>query len=72
MTFAEFHDALRIIRAIDRHECPDAFVDAESWARFARDPFHWFIQAPHDKAALVWAVITMRQYWDNPELAANK
>ncbi len=65
MTFAEFHNALRILTSIDQCELEDAGVikpgDMASWGPFSRDPFRWFIRADDETAAKLWAIIERRQ-----------
>ena len=65
MTFAEFHNALRILTSIDRHELEAAGVikagEHNAWGTFTRDPFRWFIKADDTTAAKIWAIIERRQ-----------
>lgn len=65
MTFAEFHNALRILMSIDRHELEAAGVikarDHNAWGEFRRDPFRWFIRADDADAPKIWAIIERRQ-----------
>ncbi|HQS14975.1 hypothetical protein [Reyranella sp.] len=65
MTFAEFHNALRILTSIDRHELEAAGVikagDHNAWGTFTRDPFRWFIRADDASAAKLWGIIERRQ-----------
>ena len=65
MTFAEFHNALRILTSIDRDELEAAGViktnDHNAWGTFTRDPFRWFIRADDATAAKLWAIIERRQ-----------
>lgn len=63
MTFAEFHNALRIMRSIDQWELAPAGVemDAQQWRRFRENPYVWFMHASDDDARKVWAIIEARQ-----------
>jgi hypothetical protein len=65
MTFAAFHNALRILTSIDRHELEAAGAmehgDDKAWTAFRGDPFRWFIRADDGKAGKVWAIIEQRQ-----------
>ena len=65
MTFAEFHNALRILTSIDRHELEAAGAmepgDDKAWTAFRGDPFRWFIRADDERAGKVWAIIERRQ-----------
>jgi len=65
MTFAEFHNALRILMSIDRHELEAAGVikarDHNAWGEFRRDPFRWLIRADDTDAPKIWAIIERRQ-----------
>lgn len=59
MTFNEFHNALRILHSIDRHEIP-MILSEEDWLIFQGNPYYWFIRAENAKARAVWAVIEAR------------
>jgi len=67
MTFAEFHNALRVLTSIDKHELVEAGVIDSSetghseWIAFRDDPFRWFIRADDDGAAKLWTIIERRQ-----------
>lgn len=65
MTFAEFHNALRIMLAIDRHELEASGIikpgDVNAWGEFRRDPFRWFIRADDSQAPKLWAIVQRRQ-----------
>lgn len=58
MTFAEFHNALRIMLNIDRDELG---LDVFAWQTFQRDPYRWFIKACDADARKVWKIIEARQ-----------
>ncbi|MDH3376200.1 MAG: hypothetical protein OEQ39_04430 [Gammaproteobacteria bacterium] len=59
MTFEQFHNALRILRSIDRHEIP-LILNEHDWQDFRNKPHEWFIQAADNKARAVWTVIEAR------------
>lgn len=67
MTFAEFHNALRILTSIDKHELVEAGIIDNSetghsrWMAFRDHPFRWFILASDTKASKLWAIIERRQ-----------
>lgn len=65
MTFAEFHNALRILLNIDRDELEAAKIlpvgDHNAWGAFKRDPFRWFIRSSDDQAHRLWEIIERRQ-----------
>lgn len=65
MTKAEFHNALRILTGIDRHELEAAGVTnlggAFGWDAFRADPYRWFIQASDKEADAIWRIIESRQ-----------
>lgn len=64
MSFAEFHNALRIMRSIDFHEVEE-FMPSEDWVDFKRNPTSYFLKADDEKAAMLWAVIRTRSVnWD--------
>jgi hypothetical protein len=60
--FQRFHNALRIIRAIDAHELEAVFGGPiEDWPSFRDAPIDFFIQADDATAATIWTVIERRQ-----------
>lgn len=67
MTFAEFHNSLRILTSIDKHELIEAGVldhsepDHSVWIAFRDDPFRWLIRADDETAAKLWTIIERRQ-----------
>ena len=65
MTFDQFHNGLRILRAIDRHELVEAQViaagDDEAWMNFQLDPYRFFIRADDTTAWRLWTLIESRQ-----------
>jgi hypothetical protein len=60
----DFHNRLRIMIGIDRHELVDAGVipanDVNAWGTFHRDPYRFFIRADDATAGRIWAVIERR------------
>jgi len=64
MTLREFHNALRVLRSIDRHELVDFGVlaadDDAKWAAFQADPYRWFIRADDATAQSLWTIIVRR------------
>lgn len=64
MTFAEFHNALRILASIDRDELEQAgvigYADHDAWGTFRRCPWGWFIRCDDDKAAKLWNLMQKR------------
>lgn len=65
MSFAEFHNGLRVLLNIDRHELEAAGIidraDHNAWGTFHRDPFRWFIRASDEQAERLWRIIQARQ-----------
>lgn len=65
MTFAEFHNALRIMASIDMADLVNAGAlsddDTGGWQAFVKNPWSWFIRAGDDEAAAVWRIIVARQ-----------
>lgn len=62
MTFREFHNALRIIRSIDRYEFVEAVgYDDGEWDRFVADPMCWFIRSAPTMSERLWTAIEARQ-----------
>ncbi len=64
MTFAEFHNGLRILLNIDRDELEAAGViqhgDRRAWGEFRTDPFRWFIRASDERADKLWTLMKER------------
>ena len=64
MKYGEFHNALRILRSIDRDELVNAGIlpdnDHNAWGAFRRDPYGWFIRAPETKSLKLWELIQKR------------
>ena len=62
MNFNHFHNALRVLRSIDRHEFDEveySLTDNE-WQRFRDNPYHFFIQAPDALAKGIFGIIESR------------
>lgn len=64
MTLREFHNGLRILESIDRHELVDAgvFEDEadEEWTAFLKSPHRWMIEASDDQTEKLWALMVKR------------
>lgn len=64
-TFAEFHNALRILANIDMSEMVEAGAiasdDTSGYSAFAADPWRWLIRAGDDEARAVWRIVLARQ-----------
>ena len=56
-----FHNALRILINIDRHDLVGAGVGGHHWPAFRKDPYRWFIAATDADAERVWLLIESRQ-----------
>lgn len=65
MTLREFHNALRILLNIDRHEMVAANLlrhgDHNAWGEFRRDPYRWFIRASDQDAQTLWRIVEKRR-----------
>lgn len=63
-TLRDFHNRLRILISIDRHELVAAGVipggDHNAWGTFHRDPFRWLIRCDDASAEKLWALIERR------------
>ncbi len=65
--FDQFHNALRILTSLDKHELIEAGVidhsesDHSKWIAFRDDPFRWFIRADDESATKLWGLIERRQ-----------
>jgi len=65
--FDQFHNALRILTSLDKHELIEADVidhsesDHSKWIAFRDDPFRWFIRADDESATKLWGLIERRQ-----------
>ncbi len=64
MEYAEFHNALRILRSIDQDELVNAGVlpdrDHNAWGEFRRNPFMWFVRAPDTISKRLFEIIKER------------
>ena len=76
MTIEQFHNALRVLTSIDRHELeavglinvpqgrnvyPGCMDEPnKTWDRFQADPFRFFIRCDDEKAAKIWSIIEKR------------
>jgi len=60
--FRMFHNALRIMRSLDRDILENAGVlgDHEQWEEFRRDPYAWFLKAPDFEAHLLFRLVENR------------
>lgn len=58
-----FHNNLRILLSIDRHELEDVGIclTTADWDRFQAAPFRFFIRCDDPTADRIWAVIESRQ-----------
>jgi hypothetical protein len=58
-----FHNALRILRAIDYQELKGAglILSHEDWESFRDDPYIFFIRASDTTMNTIWQVIQARQ-----------
>lgn len=65
MSLALFHNGMRILLNLERHDLIDAGViqpeDAAAWRRFSDNPHRWFIVASDEQARRLWDVIERRQ-----------
>lgn len=64
MTLREFHNGIRVLYSIDRHELVAAGVmtstAAAEWNAFQADPVRWFIRADDATAERLWSIIVKR------------
>ena len=64
MTLREFHNGLRLLLNIDKHELVAAGVieadDDDGWVEFRDDPHIWFICASDVMADKLWALMQTR------------
>jgi hypothetical protein len=60
-----FHNRLRILMGIDRHELVDAGIITNepnpTWSAFVFNPYLWLIRCSDDDAAKLWTVIKRRE-----------
>jgi hypothetical protein len=57
--YRSFHNALRILRALDYHEV--SFLSDLQWEHFRSDPYKFFVSDSMQNALLIWAAIQKRQ-----------
>jgi hypothetical protein len=55
----EFHNNLRILPGIDRHEV--VWMDDAQWAAFRDNPVRFFLKCDDEQLDLIWSVIVARQ-----------
>ena len=64
MTLRAFHNGLRLLTSIDRHELVDGGViqedDEKEWTIFRENPHKWMILADDDQFDALWAVMKKR------------
>lgn len=64
MNFSQFHNGLRKLANIDRHDLVEHGVieadDIAGWERFRENPHLWFIRASDAQAAKVWKIMERR------------
>ena len=76
MDFAQFRNALCILKSIDRHELEAVgIIDVPKgqgvfpgcldkpnaiWRLFRDDPYYWLLRADDDRAAKVWSIVETR------------
>lgn len=58
MTFARFHNALRILLNLERE---DTGLSSQEWYKFQADPFRYFILADDDVSDRLWRAIEAKQ-----------
>jgi hypothetical protein len=54
-----FHNALRILRALDWHEVH--FLSEEEWKSFRDNPYKFFVSTTDRNASLIWEALQRRQ-----------
>jgi hypothetical protein len=76
MNLNQFHNGLRVLTSIDRHELEAVgIIDVpkgqgvypgcmdepnKTWERFRADPFRFFLRCDDDKTRKIWAIIEKR------------
>lgn len=62
--FGPFHNRLRILLSIDRHELAAAGVlaaqDLLGWSQFQHDPFRFFLRLDTRRASALWGLVQSR------------
>lgn len=65
LTLRRFHNALRILTGIDRHELVERGIidsgDDTAWKEFTAAPHYWMVTCGDDQCAKLWALIEARQ-----------
>lgn len=60
-----FHNRLRILTSIDKHELVDDDVigknDEKAWRSFTSNPYKWFIRASGSQCRKLWGIIQERE-----------
>lgn len=60
-----FHNRLRILSSIDRHELVEAGIltnePSSRWNSFVSNPYLWLIRCSDDDALKIWAIIRRRE-----------
>ncbi|MBN9459022.1 MAG: hypothetical protein J0I54_20510 [Bosea sp.] len=63
--FGAFHNRLRILLSIDRHELVEAGVldtqDLLGWSQFQHDPFRAFLRLDTRRASALWGLVQSRE-----------
>jgi hypothetical protein len=57
--FRAFHNALRILRALDWQEVH--FLSEEEWESFRDSPYDFFMTTSDSNASLIWQAVQRRQ-----------
>jgi hypothetical protein len=62
MTFKEFHNGIRVLFNVDRHEIEDALgeITDREWTRFRDHPHETFVKMPTDRAEILFAYLDTR------------
>ncbi len=64
MELKEFHNALSIMRSIDRVDLENVGLiekgDHNQWGEFRRNPYTWFIRVSDSKSLKLWDIIQRR------------
>lgn len=62
MTRDEFHNGLRLLHSIDRHEIEAKGYELtpEEWFAFCSNPYYTFIKAPDALRNAIWAAMIER------------
>lgn len=60
-----FHNRLRILMSIDKHELVEAGVlaadDFDGWVNFSKCPYRFFIRRADETVAKLWALVQKRE-----------